>query len=610
MTDNDQKDARNAGTVQQRLQDADRLRMSGQLEAAAGLCRKILADCPGHADTLNYLGLLEFHRGYTAEATRLIREAIDNTPANSAYHGNLANIYYRLRRFNEAKKSFQDALALNPADLTARTNYAWLLGEEGNVDAAADGYRQVLSQREVPGIRARLAMLVPPVFMSNEEIATARSVFRENICELISSDIRLQDPYSEVGSTNFFLAYHGKCNRELQSLVAEFYIKSCPGLLYSAPHCLPGAYRHTGRIRIGFISEYFHDHSIGRTTQGLIAQLDRTRFEVVVFSTSPPRDELGAFIQSNADDYRILPRSLSHAREMISSCRLDILLYPDIGMESFTYFLAYSRLAPIQCTSFGHPDTTGIPNLDYFISTDCYETEDGDSHYSEQLVRLRGIASLAYYDKPAMPGVIKSRDAYDLQDSENVYVCPQHLFKLHPDFDAMLAGILRKDPGGRVVLIQGQHRLWDRMLTDRFRKAMPDVCDRIIFLPRQSHADFINLIAVSDVMLDTVHFCGQNTTHECLAAGTPVVTLPGDLHRSRHTMCFLKRVGLESCIAGSVAEYVDIATRLANDMEFRKQVRQLIKENAPAVWNEREVVAEHERLFTELVAGLPQGDMQ
>jgi len=131
----------------------------------------------------------------------------------------------------------------------------------------------------------------------------------------------------------------------------------------------------------------------------------------------------------------------------------------------------------------------------------------------------------------------------------------------------------------------------------RFQSTIPDVCDRIQFLPRQSPLDFINLIAISDVMLDTIYFCGQNTTHEGLAAGTPVVTLPGELQRSRHTMCFLKKIGLESCIAKNSADYINIAVGLATNPELQQKARLMIKEHAHRIWNEQEVILEHERFF-------------
>lgn len=592
--------------IQNLLSNADKLRIEGNIVQAINVCEKIRARNPDHADTLHYLGLLEFHQGKTADAIKHIRKAIQCNPGNASYHGNLGNIFYRIRQYDDAKNAFRKALELNPHDLLTLSNYTWLLGDEGRTREAAQGYRKILEQQNVPGLQVRLAMLTPPISMSSKDISNSRKLFHENVKNLIGRKIRLHDPFNEVGNTNFFLAYHGCNNRELQTLVAKFYVDACPELLYTAKHCQKNMLRDNERIRIGFISKFFSDHSIGKTTQGLIAKLDRKKFEIIVLFTDPPDGVIGQSIKKDADCYDVLPGTLAQARQRISEHQLDILLYPDIGMESFTYFLAFSRLAPVQCTSFGHPDTTGVPNLDYFISTDCYETESAEQHYSEKLIRLKGVSSLAYYSKPATPENYKPRESFGLNEKDNIYICPQHLFKFHPDFDEIMAGILRSDESGRVILIEGQFKHWNQLLSTRFQSTIPDVCDRIQFLPRQSPLDFVNLIAVSDVMLDTIYFCGQNTTHECLAAGTPVVTLPGELQRSRHTMCFLKKIGLEYCIAKKPADYVNIAVRLATDPELQKKARLTIAENAHRVWNEQEVILEHERFFQEVARPLVQ----
>ena len=594
-------------TIRTMLAAADRHRLSGDMDSARSVCRQILECRPAHADTMNYLGLIEFHDGNHGEAIRLIREAIRHNPGIAAYHNNIGNILYRVQRYTEAKDAFIEALRLNPDDIMALLNYAWLLGDEGHTGEARQCYQQIIQKHPVAGVSARLAMLIPPISGSVDGIKEVRENFRKQVVALADSDIRIQDPFCEVGATNFYLAYHGENNRELQSLVARFYIKACPGLLYTAPHC-QGLLDWTPekRIRIGFISRFFTDHSIGKTTRGLIAGLDRNKFSVTVFFLDPPAGRIGKIIESSADESVVVPNKLDAARQCIAARELHILLYPDIGMESFTYYLAYSRLAPVQCTSFGHPDTTGIPNIDYFISTQCYETDRAEEHYSEKLVRLQGVSSLAYYKKPEVPDELKERAYFGLSDDENIYICPQHLFKFHPDFDAILAGILRADENGRIVIIDGQHAHWGRMLRDRFHAVMPDVHERVRFVPRQAGPDFINIIAVSDVMLDTIYFCGQNTSHEGLAVGTPIVTLPGELHRSRHTMCFLKAIGIDECIARDARDYIQIAVRLGTDPDYRAGIKAVIQRNSHLIWEEKAVISEHERFFT---ASLVQKDL-
>ena len=134
---------------------------------------------------------------------------------------------------------------------------------------------------------------------------------------------------------------------------------------------------------------------------GIIKNLFREKFHVTVFRFQIKEDTLSKSIDEAADELVILPNDLRGARETIGKYPLDILFYPEIGMDPLTYFLAFSRLAPVQCTTWGHPVTTGIPNMDYYISSENAEPSNAQAHYSESLVLLRRFAMFCY--RPEMP---------------------------------------------------------------------------------------------------------------------------------------------------------------------------------------------------------------
>jgi predicted O-linked N-acetylglucosamine transferase (SPINDLY family) len=335
----------------------------------------------------------------------------------------------------------------------------------------------------------------------------------------------------------------------------------------------------------------------------LFPHLSRDEFEPIAIFVAPVvDDDYSRFIRQHADRSLVVPRDLAQARQAIESLQLDILFYQDIGMEPFTYLLAFSRLAPVQCVSFGHPDTTGIPNIDYWVSNDLYETADAAGHYSEKLFLLRDLGCLAYYYKPELPQPLKRRADFGLDDDDRLYICPQNLFKFHPDMDELIAGILRRDPRGKLLLIEGRVPAWTGRLRARWAGSMPDVIDRIVFLPRQNTPDYVNLIAVSDVMLDTIHLNGMNTSLEALSVGTPIVTLPGRFQRGRHTQAMYRKIGIAECIADSPAHYVEIAVRLANDPSFAEPIRAAIRERAGVLFEDVQVVREFERFFREALA--------
>jgi predicted O-linked N-acetylglucosamine transferase (SPINDLY family) len=292
-----------------------------------------------------------------------------------------------------------------------------------------------------------------------------------------------------------------------------------------------------------------------------------------------------------------LPRKLEDARVLIAREELDVLVYTDIGMEPLTYFLAFARLAPVQCVTWGHPVTTGIPTMDYFLSSIHLETAEADGHYTETLVRLDRVNTC--YREPRLTTPARSRADFGLGEDAHLYVCTQTLFKFHPEFDAILGQILRGDPEGRVVLIEGQLGHWMQLLNDRFRRTIPDVAGRIVVLPRLSQEDFLHLQALADVLLDTLHFGGGNTSYEALAFGTPIVTLPGPFLRSRITYACYRQMGVLDCIAEDPGEYVRIALRLGTDRPWRDSVRSRILDRKHLLYEDDAAVQELERFFLE-----------
>jgi predicted O-linked N-acetylglucosamine transferase (SPINDLY family) len=444
-----------------------------------------------------------------------------------------------------------------------------------------------------------MATLTPVVAESAQEIQQWRLRFDREVTKLLTPKGTLSDPLKEVGACNFFLAYQPEGNKHLQQIAAQLYAAACPDLLYSAPHCLQYAPKaKDDRLRIGFISKFMHNHSIGRTTRGLLANMDRSRFHVSALFVPPLVDDfVSQFVRDSADDYLVLPSTLQAARLEIAALKLDVLFYQDIGMDAYTYFLAFSRLAPVQCVSFGHPDTTGIPNMDYWVSSENFELPSAADHYSEELFLLHNLGSLAYYYRPTLQPTTKTREDFGLPTDRHLYICPQALFKLHPDFDAIIAGILRGDPLGEVVLVEARTTAWNEQLRKRFQVTIPDVVGQVRFVPGLSQDDFLSLIAVCDVMLDTIYFNGMNTSLEALAVGTPVVTMPTTLQRGRHTFGMYARMGMTECIAATPQKYISLAQRLGTDTVFRQQVKDQILSRNDVLYEDMNVVREFERCF-------------
>ncbi len=534
----------------------------------------------------------------TDEAITWYRRVIGLDPSHANAHLNLGLALYENGKVDEAVAQYEKALAAQPDSIAAYRALGEALAAQGKPEAAMAAFQRALSLAPDDGVRVRLGTTLPIIPASLDDLRAWRGRFEEELSLLEKEPLRLEP----VGSTNFYLSYHGLNNRELHTRVANLYRRACPSLLWTAPHCENPKPR-SPKIRVGFISRHMYNHSIGKTTSGLVAQLSREQFEVYALFAPPFRDdETANFIREKSDRALALPLNVDAARNAIAELELDILFYQDIGMEPFTYFLAFSRLAPVQCLSFGHPDTSGIASLDWFISNDLFETTHASQHYSERLFLLQNLGTLAFCYRPRLPKPLKRRQDFGLPDDANLYVCPQALFKFHPEFDAILAGILRADAKGKLVLICSKVSHWAELLQARFRRAIPDVAERIVFVPPQDGSSFLNLLAVVDVMLDTLHFNGMNSSLEGFAVGTPIVTLPTEFQRGRHTAGMYRKMGFTECVAADADDYVRIAVRLGTEADYRRHVRDEIVLRNEVLFEDPRVVQEFERCFREMLA--------
>ena len=568
----------------------------GRFEEAIRAYRQALGLRPGDPETWCNLGNALHERGRIADAAAAAGMAVALRPDHAPALVNLGNALIEQGRFREALAQFRRAAHVRPADPASFAGAGMALRQQGRTEEARASFRQAWKLGGDPGLEVRMALALPIIPESEAHIREVRERLADGVARLTGRGIRLRDPLAQVGQTCFYLAYHAADDRPLQQAVAGLYEAACPDLLQDRADPPP---RPDGRTHVGFVSQYWHQHTIAKLNLGLIRTLDRERFHVTLFTTPHAGDALRDALVRAADATVELPLDLGAARDAIAARRLDVLYYADIGMSALTYFLAFARLAPLQCLTWGHPDTTGIRNLDRFLSCAAMEPDGAERHYSERLVRLPGTT--LHYARPRLPARLKPRSAFGLPDDAHLYVCPQSLFKIHPDFDRALVDLLRRDPKGLVVLLSGRDRNLDALLRRRLAAAGADVAARFRFLRQMPLPDFLSLVACSDVMLDPLHYSGGNTSLEAFALGTPIVTWPGAFMRGRHTHGFYRLMGLDDCVARDHAHYVDLALDLASQPDRRAHVIRRVLDRVPLLFDDAKSVRaiENEILRTE-----------
>lgn len=456
----------------------------------------------------------------------------------------------------------------------------------GRMKEAEQCYRTVQARDPNPTTHFLLATMLPPVYASKDDLLAWRKRLTDSIKALHTRKITL-DLAQHLAVPTFTTAYQGMDDLDIHRSITK---------LYRAPAdpALPSKTR--GKIKVGFISSYFRDHTIGKLNHGLVEKLSRDKFHVTVISTAPHKGDLAETYRKQADAYVVVKPDMAAAREQIAQLGLDILFYTDLGMEPLTYTLAFSRLAPVQCVTWGHPDTTAISTIDYFISSEDLDTPDAQQLYSEKLVRLKLPA--VYYTRPNVPQNLKTRAEFGLPEDKTLYGCPQTLYKFHPDFDSILGGILRGDDDGILVLIKGQHQTMDETLMARFKRTMTEVADRVHFVPRQDRDGFLSLNSILDVSLDPLHFGGGNTSYEAIALGVPIVTLPSEYLRGRITYAQYRMMGVDDCIVQYPGEYIQKALKLGRDKAYRDSVREKILTRNSVLYENEDGVRGLQEFFT------------
>ncbi|MBX9777863.1 MAG: tetratricopeptide repeat protein [Xanthobacteraceae bacterium] len=499
-----------------------------------------------HADTLcGYARALE-ELSRSDEALALYDRALAAEPDHVEALYLRGNCLRNLNRLPEARASYAQALALAPEHAEAR--FAACMAE------------------------------IAVSYQDEAEIAISRAAYARHLEALCSDaeDGRAPGLAKGVGSNQpFYLAYQGLNDRALQKRYGELVCRLMAER-YPTP-ALPEPPRDGEPVRIGIVSGYFRQHSNWKIPiRGWMTGLDRRRFRLLGYHTGPERDAATDEAAALCERFVRGPLSVDGWRAAIAADRPHVLIYPEVGMHPMASRLAAQRLAPVQCNSWGHPDTSGFPTLDYYLSSDLMEPPDGEAHYTERLVRLPNL-SINYEPLDITPAST-SRAELGLRDDAVVYWCGQSLYKYLPQYDEVFARIAREVPNSQFAFIRFRRgddvtELFLKRLTRAFAAQGLDANRHAVFLPRLDQSKFLGAVGRADIFLDSLGWSGCNSLLESLAHNLPVVTMPGVLMRGRHGSAILTMMDVTETIAPTVDEYIAAAARLGRDPAWRTAVK-------------------------------------
>jgi predicted O-linked N-acetylglucosamine transferase (SPINDLY family) len=321
------------------------------------------------------------------------------------------------------------------------------------------------------------------------------------------------------------------------------------------------------------------------------------------YHTGAKQDAETAIAKARCHRFVQGPHSTEHWRNVILADRPHVLLYPEIGMNHETAELAALRLAPVQCSYIGHPQTSGYPTIDYFLSGELIEPPDAEQHYSERLIRLPNIAF--YYEPLELEPVAVTRPELGLRPASTAYWCAQSLFKYLPQYDEVFPRIAREVGDCQFVFIRhhghGVTEIMQRRLARAFAAVGLSADDHCVFLPGMNMARFSAASALCDVMLDSIGWSGGNTTLEALAQDLPVVTFAGALMRGRVSAGMLRMMGMPETAAHTIDDYVALAARMAKELSWRADIKRRIAHNKHRLYRDRSPISALESFLDRVV---------
>ena len=547
---------------------------------------------PRYPDAHVNLGNADYALHEYAAARTAYEAALALNPDLPAVHNNLGAILHRAGDYAAAEGRFQQAVQMAPRYVDAHLNLGNAQAQQGKVEEAEASFRNVLRfSPDQPLLELRMRSLWPAVFPSSDAVLRYRAHLLEFLEDMAAKRLRLPpDALVAAGlCPPYGLMYHGRDDLPIKRAYAAVFRDCFP--VREPP-------RRTGRPRIGMVVTDRHEGIFSRSMKGVIRHMRRSEFDLLVACSQRGADLLRRELGNHAG-FVILPDDLSGAAAALEAAACDVLYHWEVGTDALNYFLPFLRLAPVQCTSWGLQVTSGIPAMDYYLSAGEVEPPQAERHYSEALIKARALLSHQY--RETIPADPKGRAELGLPEARHLYLCAQQIGKFHPDFDAVLAAILRNDERGVLVITRDR---WDHnahRLLERFRTTMPDVVARVLLLPRMEHPDYLALVAAADVVLDPPYYGGVNTTYDALSLGTPVVTMRGAYHIARYSAACIARTQAHACIATDPEDYARRAVRLGTDPEFREATRETILCGGAALFEDPAAAREHERLFLELL---------
>jgi protein O-GlcNAc transferase len=589
-------------------------------------CEQAIQFQPENVIHYHHKGVCSLEIGNAEEAVPLLLKAIDLDSDNAESHYFLGNAYKELNDFKKALAAYQRALDIKPDMLLAKYNKANAYKNAENYERALECFYELLKDHpdhipslitmanihrnidqvdeaiatlesvmkqtgENPALKLWALSLCPKVVFSIEELINHHKKGIESLRRLstISQKLTPEEVITSGSPPSYFLQFHGFDSLPLKRAYGEYYDQ-----VIQRTHQV----KLSERPSVGIFVTDGHEGVFIRYLGRLLELFKTQDFELVILCSKKCRANIRERISVEHLSFEVLSKKFPEILDQIAKRGFDVLYHWEVGSDLLNYFLPFYQLAPQQVTSVGLPESTGIPQMTHYLSSRIHEGESSASQYSEKLILGQSLITVQNRMEIIEK---KSRSFYGIPDDKTIYFIGQKVHKFHPDIDLLLGEILERDPNGLIVIPSDKSKCYAEKLNKRFSKTIPNVCERIHFVPRLTHNEFYCLVSLSDVILDTLYYGSGLSVLDFLSFNKPVVTLPGEFLRGKVTAGTFRHIGINEFIAESHEDYVLKANQLGTDEEYRKHWEKKVQEKSSIIFENHDAVQDYHDVFSSLI---------
>ncbi|NSY41137.1 tetratricopeptide repeat protein [Leisingera sp. ANG59] len=528
----------------------------GELENAMALFDKALMLTAGCLQALHGKAEVLIKQGRSQKAAIMLRKAVKLAPNDAALHLTLAGLLHQQGAAPEAKAHYTRAVRLNPALTEAQYQLGLLLKAEGAFADALPCFNKVL-ERNPSDDRARTQRLHMLAEFNDWRWLPEYGEYRRQL--------GLRGPGCDPSALMLMEDNPDLLRARAQSYASELF--GTPEL-----NSIPPAGQRPQRLRIGYFFAAGDAAAILDQHGGMLAAHDQTRFDIRVYAVGTG---LPAGTAQKFDGLKVLDASAAEQMaEAVKADRLDAVvdLSGYTGGGALTLFAA--RLAPLHIAFPGYPGTMGTAAYDYLISDTAACPPGSERYHNEHLLRLSGGHQAV---EPAVSSPTPERAACGLPAEGFVFCSFASGSHITPqEFDIWMRLLHGAADSVLWLADNGEHAVSNLRRAAAAREVDPD---RLVFAPAACRADHLARLPLADLALDTFTVNACTAARDALAAGVPVLTLPGQQSAARTSASLLQVAGLPEMVAESMQDYEAKAAELAADSTAAASLRSKLRDH-------------------------------